>query len=463
MLVHGAASENVLLNLTVQGDAKPNRLAIIQEIQHHVLSNQVLHIDLHEVAENEKVVLSVPGGERGRSRGRQDRRRHAGTRSVQIEIARACPRICRKPSSWMSAIWKSARPFTSATSSRRPGLKFWATKHISVLAVAAPISEAQEAAALEAATAAVGEVEMIKEKKEEGEEGEAKPEEQGRGQAGREGRRQTGRESRRQTRRKAPAKPGEKGAASRARKPPPRRRREGRGEKRREAGTKEIILSAAQHPAAGVAGANARRMENLYLIAGLGNPGRKYAGTRHNIGFMLVAQLAARWRAAWAVESKFRSRLARTGTGWKTDYPVPAADVHERQRGGGGGRCADFTGCPPAQLLVVVDDADLPLGTIRLRAEGSSGGHHGLESVETAIGDAGVSRDCAWGSDGGKTTGGRSAIMCWAGLPAPNARSWMKFWSRAGRQVECWLDAGMRQAMNQFNGAAPAPLAKGKQ
>src|SRR5580704_13451504 len=48
-VVHGAASENILLDLSVQGDAKPKRLAIIQEIQHHVLSNQVLHIDLHEV------------------------------------------------------------------------------------------------------------------------------------------------------------------------------------------------------------------------------------------------------------------------------------------------------------------------------------------------------------------------------------------------------------------------------
>src|SRR5580704_5427374 len=59
-VVHGAASENVLLDLTVQGDANPKRLAIIQEIQHHVLSAEMLHVDLHEVAEDEKVTLTVP-------------------------------------------------------------------------------------------------------------------------------------------------------------------------------------------------------------------------------------------------------------------------------------------------------------------------------------------------------------------------------------------------------------------
>src|ERR1700691_864347 len=58
---HHAVSEILLLDLSVQGDPKPKRLALVQEIQHHVLTRQVLHIDLHEVAEDEKVTVQVPG------------------------------------------------------------------------------------------------------------------------------------------------------------------------------------------------------------------------------------------------------------------------------------------------------------------------------------------------------------------------------------------------------------------
>src|SRR5262245_7440650 len=59
-LLHHSVSENILVDLAVSGDAKPQRLALVQEVQHHALSGQVLHVDLHEVAENEKVSVMVP-------------------------------------------------------------------------------------------------------------------------------------------------------------------------------------------------------------------------------------------------------------------------------------------------------------------------------------------------------------------------------------------------------------------
>ncbi len=126
-------------------------------------------------------------------------------------------------------------------------------------------------------------------------------------------------------------------------------------------------------------------MDNFYLIAGLGNPGRKYAGTRHNIGFMLVAQLAARWRARWVAENKFSSRLARLEREGKRII-LCQPQTFMNASGEALAALRGFYRLPSAQLLVAVDDADLPLGVIRLRADGSSGGHHGLESVEQHLG-----------------------------------------------------------------------------
>ncbi len=174
-VVHGAASENVLLNLTVQGDAQPNRLAIIQEIQHHVLSNQVLHLDLHEVAENEKVILTVPVDSVGEALGVKT---GGGTlEHVLFKLkVRALPKDLPESLVLDVSHLEIGQAIHIGDIKAPPGVEILGDKHISVLAVAAPISEAQEAAVLEAATAAVGEVEMIKEKKEEGAEGEAKPE-----------------------------------------------------------------------------------------------------------------------------------------------------------------------------------------------------------------------------------------------------------------------------------------------
>jgi large subunit ribosomal protein L25 len=186
--IHGAASENMLLNLNVQGDPKPKRLAIVQDIQRHVLSSQVLHIDLHEVAENEKVTLTVPVESLGDAAGV---RTGGGTlEHVLFKLkVRALPKDLPEALVVDVSHLEIGQAIHIGDIKPPPGVEILGDKHISVLSVAAPISEAEEAAALEAATAPVGEVEMIKEKKEEGEEGEAAPED------------------------KAAAKPGEKVAA----------------------------------------------------------------------------------------------------------------------------------------------------------------------------------------------------------------------------------------------------------
>jgi len=103
-----------------------------------------------------------------------------------------------------------------------------------------------------------------------------------------------------------------------------------------------------------------------------------------------------------------------------------------------------------SRLLVAVDDADLPLGEIRLRGSGSSGGHHGLESIEGHLG----SREFARLRIGiGRADGARQIANYVLGkFSAADMPRVEKVLTKAADQAECWLSAGLQKAMNQFNG-----------
>jgi large subunit ribosomal protein L25 len=174
-VIHHAASEIVLLDLSVDGDPKPKRLALVQEIQHHVLTRQLLHIDLHEVAEDEKVVVSVPVEPVGEAVGVKT---GGGTlEHVLFKLkVRALPKDLPEVLHADVSLLEIGKAIHIGEMKAPPGVEILGDKHIPVLSVAAPVSEAQEAAALESATTPTGEVEMLKEKKEDGTEGEpAKP------------------------------------------------------------------------------------------------------------------------------------------------------------------------------------------------------------------------------------------------------------------------------------------------
>jgi len=190
-------------------------------------------------------------------------------------------------------------------------------------------------------------------------------------------------------------------------------------------------------------------MDDMHLIVGLGNPGAEYAKTRHNAGFLLVEKLAERWRANWTFEKKFDSQVTRADrNGMRVVLCEPQTFMNAS--GEAVGPIAAFYRIPLNRILVVVDDADLPFGEIRLRSRGSSGGHHGLESIEKHVGSRefprlriGIGR-----KDGareitnyvlGKFSSGEAALV-------------EKVLTAAADQVECWLSAGIEKAMNQFNG-----------
>ena len=200
-------------------------------------------------------------------------------------------------------------------------------------------------------------------------------------------------------------------------------------------------------------------MEDLHLIVGLGNPGAAYARTRHNAGFRLVGKLAERWRTDWSAVKRFHSRLARIE---REGRPVLLCEPQTFMNSSGEavGALVDFYQVPLRNLLAVVDDADLPLGELRLRMRGSSGGHHGLESIEQRLG----TREFARLRLGIGRRGSEREITdhVLGRFDSTEAALVDKVLTVACDQVECWLDAGIQKAMTQFNGVVVDPAKEGQ-
>lgn len=195
-------------------------------------------------------------------------------------------------------------------------------------------------------------------------------------------------------------------------------------------------------------------MDDMHLIVGLGNPGAEYARTRHNAGFLAVQKLADRWAVQWTSEKKFSARVARAECAGRR---VVLCEPHTFMNASGDsvGPLVQFYRVELSRVLVVVDDADLPFGEIRLRARGSSGGHHGLESIERRLG----SRDFARLRVGiGRRDAVRNIANYVLGRFAPD--EWPvaeRVLGAAADQVECWVQNGIEKAMNQFNGVVTTP------
>jgi PTH1 family peptidyl-tRNA hydrolase len=190
-------------------------------------------------------------------------------------------------------------------------------------------------------------------------------------------------------------------------------------------------------------------MEPLHLIVGLGNPGADYAKTRHNAGFLLVEKLASRWKVDWTSERKFNARTAKAERNGKRVL-LCQPQTFMNLSGETAGELKNFYQLPLKQLMIAVDDADLPLSEIRLRASGSSGGHNGLESIEQHL----ASREFARLRIGiGRKDGSREITDYVLGkFDSRESELLKKVLSRAADQIECWLDAGIEKAMSQFNG-----------
>ncbi len=191
-------------------------------------------------------------------------------------------------------------------------------------------------------------------------------------------------------------------------------------------------------------------MNDVALIVGLGNPGPEYRNTRHNAGFMLADLLARRWQSGWRMEKKFFAEIADCRfAGRRVVLCRPQTFMNAS--GDSVGRVASFYRVTPLDLLVLVDDADLPLGTLRMRPEGSPGGHHGLESVEKSIGTRGYPR-LKVGIARPAQERRNIASHVLGQISAAEQPVWQSVLVRAAEQVECWVADGIAKAMNRFNG-----------
>jgi peptidyl-tRNA hydrolase, PTH1 family len=192
----------------------------------------------------------------------------------------------------------------------------------------------------------------------------------------------------------------------------------------------------------------------MKLIAGLGNPGQRYARTRHNVGFDAVDLLAA--RLGWAWDTR-RSRTVLASGPLGTDKLLLAKpQTYMNESGVAVAELVRFYKLDPAtDLLVVCDDLDLPLARVRVRGRGAAGGQHGLESTIQQLGTNTFARVKI---GVGRPAQGRDANVDFL-LSKPRGDERIELDAAVERAAEaalCWASEGLEAAMNHFNADIPA-------
>jgi peptidyl-tRNA hydrolase, PTH1 family len=186
----------------------------------------------------------------------------------------------------------------------------------------------------------------------------------------------------------------------------------------------------------------------MKLIVGLGNPGLRYAHTRHNAGFDTVDIIAA--RQSWSWNARRGKSVLASGTLGAEKATLAKPQTYMNDSGFAVADLVHFYKLPLSDLLVICDDLDLPLGKIRLRPSGSAGGQHGLEDIIRRLG-ANMFARIKIGI--GRPEHGRDENVDFL-LSAPRGDERLALDAASERAADaalCWLTNGVLDAMNRFN------------
>lgn len=183
------------------------------------------------------------------------------------------------------------------------------------------------------------------------------------------------------------------------------------------------------------------------LIVGLGNPGETYRDTRHNVGYMVLDEVARRMSTVFQHEKRWNCLLARSGATWLLK-PLTFMNAS----GEAVSAVGRFHKIQPAETLVVFDDVDMPVGALRLRPSGSAGGHNGMRSIISHLGtDAFPRLKLGIAAEGGRPAGHKLSGHVLGRFTEDERAGVLQAVDRAADAILLALRSGLEAAMNLFN------------
>ena len=204
------------------------------------------------------------------------------------------------------------------------------------------------------------------------------------------------------------------------------------------------------------ASADASIESEAWLVLAVGNPGRQYANSRHNVGWWVADEIVKRAGAKLTAQGISDQADVRLGD---TAAVVAYPKTYVNRSGSAARTLLDRTGIPIEQMLVICDDINLPVGTIRVRRNGGAGGHNGLASIIDSIGSNAFPRIRV---GVGKQSDGKSQVDHVLGAPSKSeAEQLNQEVKRAADAATTLITEGVEAAMNRYNQRPSADQATG--